>query len=98
MHNKLLLTLALLTPLAHAQQTQTLQKTVECAPSNTVLKNLQSKYGEQPLWGAQVLHTTLAVFVNHTTKTWTLLQFDDNLACVLDTGTNYVLVWPGKAA
>ena len=89
---KILLLLALCAT-AQAQQTQqTLQKTVDCAPTQLVLKNLQRKYGEQPLWGAQVQHTTVAVFVNQQTKTWTLIQFDENLACVLDTGTHYVLV------
>lgn len=86
---KILLLLALCTS-ALAQQT--LQKTVECAPTQLVLENLQRKYGEQPLWGAQVKHTTVAVFANTQTKTWTLVQFDENLACVLDTGTHYVLV------
>ena len=68
----------------------TLKKTVECVDSETLFQGLiGSDYKEKPIWmgiesGANMPKYSL--FVNEQTKTWTLIQFDDKIACVLGTG------------
>ena len=95
---KILLALALLASTAYAQEPVKLEKTVVCAGTQQVLDNLTKKYGEVPLWGGHLANSNIAVFVNPETKTWTVLQWTGTAACVIDTGTGYVLNWPGKGA
>jgi hypothetical protein len=73
-------------------QSVTVQKPVECADTATLLRGLSgSDYKEKPIWfgiepGATVSRYSL--FVNEETKSWTLIQFDEKIACVLGTGEN----------
>jgi hypothetical protein len=71
-------------------QSVTVQKPIKCADTATLLRGLSgSDYKEKPIWwgiepGATVSRYSL--FVNEETKSWTLIQFDDKIACVLGTG------------
>jgi hypothetical protein len=98
MLKQLLLALTLLTTAAYAQEPVKLEKTVVCADAQQVLDNLNKKYSEVPLWGGHLSQSNVAVFVNAETKTWTIVQWNETLACVIDSGTGYVLNWPGKGA
>ena len=68
----------------------TIQKPVECVDTETLFRGLiGSDYNENPIWlgtqpGAGLPKYTL--FVNEKTKTWTLIQFNDKISCVLGTG------------
>jgi hypothetical protein len=98
MLNKLLIVLALLIPAAHAQEPVKVEKTIVCAGTEQILNNLTKNYKEVPLWGGHLPKSNVAVFVNAETKTWTLVQWNESAACIIDTGTGYVLNWPGKGA
>ena len=80
-------------------QSVTVQKPVECADTATLLRGLSgSDYKENPIWwgiepGATVSRYSL--FVNEQTKTWTLIQFDEKIACVLGTGENSTQIFNG---
>jgi hypothetical protein len=80
-------------------QSVTVQKPVECAETTTLLQGLSgSDYKENPIWwgiepGATVSRYSL--FVNEETKSWTLIQFDDKIACVLGTGENSTQIFNG---
>ena len=80
-------------------QSVTVQKPVECADTATLLRGLSgSDYKEKPIWwgiepGATVSRYSL--FVNEETKSWTLIQFDDKIACVLGTGENSTRIFNG---
>jgi hypothetical protein len=80
-------------------QSVTVQKPIECADTATLLRGLSgSDYKERPIWwgiepGATVSRYSL--FVNEETKTWTLIQFDDKIACVLGTGENSIQIFNG---
>ncbi len=80
-------------------QSVTVQKPIECADTATLLRGLSgSDYKERPIWwgiepGATVSRYSL--FVNEQTKTWTLIQFDEKIACVLGTGENSTRVFTG---
>ena len=82
-----------------AAQSVTVQKPVECADTATLLRGLSgSDYKEKPIWwgvepGATVSRYSL--FVNEETKSWTLIQFDEKIACVLGTGENSTQLFNG---
>ena len=93
-----LLTVMLVLGLAVAQSV-TVQKPIECADTATLLRGLRgSDYKERPIWwgiepGATVSRYSL--FVNEETKSWTLIQFDDKIACVLGTGEASTQIFTG---
>ena len=80
-------------------QSITVQKPVECVDTATLLQGLSgSDYKEKPMWlgvesGASLPKYSL--FVNDETKTWTLIQFDEKIACVLGTGENSTRIFTG---
>jgi hypothetical protein len=86
----LLLTL-LVVKLASAQSA-TVQKPIECTETQILLRGLgSSDYKEKPIWWGIESETALSrysLFVNDQTKTWTLIQFNETLACILGTGEN----------
>jgi hypothetical protein len=80
-------------------QSVTVQKPIECADTATLLRGLSSSdYKEKPIWfgiepGATVSRYSL--FVNEETKSWTLIQFDEKIACVLGTGEASTQIFNG---
>ena len=76
-----------------------IQKPVTCVDTKTLLQGLiGSNYKETPAWlgiepGAEV--PKYSVFVNQQTKTWTIIQFNDKIACVLGTGTDSTQIFNG---
>ena len=80
-------------------QSVTMQKPVECADTEILFRGLiGSNYTEKPIWMGVESGATLSrysLFVNEKTKTWTLIQFDDKIACVLGTGENSTQIFNG---
>ena len=80
-------------------QSVTVKKPVECADTATLLRGLSgSDYKERPIWwgiepGATV--SKYSLFVNEETKSWTLIQFDEKIACVLGTGEASTQIFNG---
>jgi hypothetical protein len=80
-------------------QSVTVQKPIECADTATLLRGLSgSDYKEKPIWfgiepGATVSRYSL--FVNEQTKSWTLIQFNETIACVLGTGDASTQIFTG---
>jgi hypothetical protein len=76
-----------------------IQKPVTCVDTKTLLQGLMgSDYKETPVWlgvepGAEL--PKYSVFVNPQTKTWTIIQFNDTIACVLGTGTDSTQIFNG---
>jgi len=77
----------------------TVQKPVECVDTATLLQGLSgSDYKEKPMWLGVESSASLpkySLFVNDETKTWTLIQFDEKIACVLGTGENSTRIFTG---
>ena len=82
-----------------AAQTVNLQKTMGCLSTEVLLLGLSgSDYKEKPIWMGIESGVNLpkySLFVNEQTKTWTLIQFDEKIACVLGTGENSTQVFTG---
>ena len=78
--------LGLTHPIANAQQTTSKQLT--CWETDYLLDAVQEEYKEQPVWYApsSSKKSVYMLFENPKTKTWTLVQFDSKVACVLGTG------------
>jgi hypothetical protein len=80
-------------------QSVTVQKPIECADTATLLRGLSgSDYKEKPIWfGIEpgVTVSRYSLFVNEETKSWTLIQFDEKIACVLGTGENSTQIFNG---
>lgn len=76
---------------ANAQQVQ-IEKTVVCDKTAEVFEVLGKQHQEVPVWGGKNSEekSNYALMLNTETKTWTLIQFNNNVACVLGTGNDYV--------
>ena len=94
----LLLLVALVIGIVTAQSV-TVQKPVECVNTETLFQGLiSSNYKEKPIWLGIQSDAPLpkySLFVNEQTKTWTLIQFDAKMACVLGTGEASTQIFNG---
>ena len=67
-----------------------LKKTVECADLTTVAKMLKNA-DEKLVWQSKKsdTNTTITLFVNVETQTWTLIEAADDVACILNSGEGW---------
>jgi hypothetical protein len=94
---KIFLTMIIFVPTVMAQSFQ-LKKPVVCDDTALVFQALTEQAGERPIWvgkgdGIDTSGTTL--LVNEITKTWTLVQFDKDKACVLGSGISSRPIYTG---
>jgi hypothetical protein len=83
--NALLITLVLTTQ----AEIVVVPKPVECTEVTKLLPAIvASDYKETPVWFGSEPDTgsNYTLFANPTTKTWTLIQFDHKVACILGAG------------
>jgi hypothetical protein len=64
------------------------EKPVKCAKTVELLEYFESQYGETVKWLAKdgSSDSYFAVLMNDNKLTWTIMQFDTEVACVLGTG------------
>jgi hypothetical protein len=85
----LILGVLLLPALAYAQPV-TVEKPVICDTPKIVIETLTSKqYQEQPFWIGADKNSRYVMLVNEKTSTWSFVQLNENIACVLGTGEHY---------
>ena len=77
--------------LAATAQTK-LNKELVCDETDEVFKYVQDRYQEQPVWIGVTDKTMTMLAQNPKTGTWTLIQFNDKLACILGSGKSGKLV------
>lgn len=63
------------------------KKTVVCAPVHDVLEFLSSEFEEQEQWRGLGSDSVTSLWHNPDTGSWTVVEFDQNMACLLATGT-----------
>lgn len=81
-----LLGVLLLPALAQAEPV-TVEKPVVCDKLVTVIEGLQKgQYKELPVWIGKDDRSNFSLFLNEKTKTWTMVQFNDSIACILGEG------------
>lgn len=89
MKSFLLAAVLLLVSVTPGAQT-TASKPVVCGPVTEVIAELRSEqFNEQPIWyGADSASGThFSLFTNIKSRTWTFIQFDKDIACILGTGS-----------
>jgi hypothetical protein len=85
-----LLGVLLLPALAFAQPV-TVEKTLPCDKVDSVIEQLTKKYEEQPVWFGTSGESRVGVLINTKTNSWTVIQFNDKIACVLEAGEGFQL-------
>jgi hypothetical protein len=71
-----------------AQDPIAVDKKVMCNWTKPLLENLSKKHQEEPVWlGNGEQGDTYSLFVNPNTGDWTLVQFNNEIACVIGAGT-----------
>jgi len=84
---KFLVSVLLLPVLAVAQEPVIVEKPIVCAKASTLLNGLKDNYDELPMWIGQDEQSKYSLFVSKT-GSWTLVQFSNEIACILGAGTN----------
>jgi hypothetical protein len=77
----------LLLPAAALAQPVTVEKPVLCEKTEVVINGLlDSDYKEQPIWIGVDEKSRYSIFANEKTGSWTLIQFNEKIACILGVG------------
>lgn len=72
-----------------------IKKPVICDKTEIVLKTLSSSdYQEKPIWlgAADEKLVNYSLWVNPSTKSWTIVQFNNDISCVIGTGESYAIL------
>jgi hypothetical protein len=70
-----------------AQEVIRLVKQLKCSDAQFVMNEFTQNYGESPVWVGKTDHNThVTLLVNKDKKTWTMLEYDAKIACVLAVG------------
>ena len=92
---RFLLGVLLLPALALAQPV-TVEKPLVCEKTEKVIESLQNgQYKENPSWVGYDEKSRYALFVNEKTRTWTMIQFNEKIACILGVGEGSKIVVSG---
>jgi hypothetical protein len=73
--------------IANAQEIIDLTKQMKCSDAQTVMNYFTNVFKETPVWVGKTVHNThIALLANRETKSWTMVEYDTKLACVLGAG------------
>lgn len=92
--HKFILAVLLLPALAYAQPV-TVEKPVICDTPKKVIESLTGTHQEKPFWIGNDGKSRYVMLVNEDTGTWSIVQFNNNIACILGTGINHKQVFLG---
>ena len=78
---------------AFATNPVVVKKSVLCSSPQVVFETLSGPgYKEEPIWSGNNNEDRYVLTVNKKTKTWSMVQFNKNIACILSTGENHMPV------
>jgi len=83
----------------NAQDSIRIDKPIVCFPTLTLLATLKDKYHEQPIIvGKHGLYEDIvtAVYANTTAGTYTVIEMDKTIACIISIGTDLQFRFPAK--
>ena len=92
---KHLLSLILLASSAVLAAPFEVKKPLVCDNTETLLKVLSSSnYQEKPIWlgASDEKLVNYSLWVNASTKNWTIVQFNNDIACIIGTGESYTIL------
>jgi hypothetical protein len=77
----------LISSIAHAQQIIDLTKPMKCSDAQIVMDYFVDTHKETPVWVGKSVHNThITLLVNKQTRSWTMIEYDTRIACVLGAG------------
>tara|TARA_R110000868_G_scaffold364719_1_gene627596 strand:- start:140 stop:436 length:297 start_codon:yes stop_codon:yes gene_type:complete len=77
----------LISSIAHAQEIIDLTKTIKCSDAQSVMNYFVETHKETPVWVGKSVHNThITLLMNRETRSWTIIEYDTRLACVLGAG------------
>ncbi len=84
--------------IANAQDEISLvNKPVYCSSLKLVIETVTSpEYREEPVWSGRDEKSKYIMTANRKTGTWTFIQYNDNIACVIGVGDKGKMFIPGK--
>jgi hypothetical protein len=79
--------------IANAQNSVQLDKPVTCSTFKEVVEVLSGVYKEEPNWSGAGVESKYIMFVNATTRAWTLVEYSESgMACIIGTGERSTLL------
>ena len=78
--------------IANAQPAVQLEKPVTCSTLKMVVEQLSEMYKEEPHWSGAGVYSKYIMFVNPNTQAWTLVEYNDTVACIIGTGERSTLL------
>jgi hypothetical protein len=73
--------------IANAQEIIDLTKSMKCSNAQTVMNYFVDTHKETPVWVGKSVHNThITLLVNKDTRSWTVIEYDTRIACVLGAG------------
>ncbi len=79
--------------IAYAIQPFTVNKPVVCSDVKSMIEFLSGEeFKEVPTWVGKDESSKFILMANEKAKTWTLVQFNDQVACILGTGTDGLIL------
>jgi hypothetical protein len=77
----------LISSIAHAQEIIDLTKPMKCSDAQSVMNYFVDIHKETPIWVGKSVHNThITLLVNKDTRSWTMIEYDTRIACVLGAG------------
>jgi hypothetical protein len=77
----------LISSIAHAQEIIDLTKPMKCSDAQSVMNYFVDTHKETPIWVGKSVHNThITLLINRETRSWTMIEYDTRLACVLGAG------------
>ena len=73
--------------MANAQEIFDLTKPLKCSDAQKVINYFTDTHKETPVWVGKSVHKThITLMMNKQTGSWTVIEYDDKIACVLAAG------------
>ncbi len=93
MFRSAIVALLVLPTVVAAQDNELIQadRPVICGSTESILPEIYKQYKEVPMWGSQLEDSKIAIFANPDTNTWTLIQWNKEVACLIEAGKDYFL-------
>ena len=77
----------LISSIAHAQEIIDLTKPMKCSDASSVMNYFVDTHKETPIWVGKSVHNThITLLMNRETRSWTMIEYDTRIACVLGAG------------
>ena len=89
MRKLFLLSALLIGTTAFSQDAFNLTKQVKCGNAEFVMNHFAENYGEKPIWvGKTNFNTHMTLMYNKEKRTWTIVEYEAKIACVIGSGDN----------